>query len=321
MSNLQDLRKAFREKVKIGDLVELNKKGYTNCLLHSDSTPSAVVLSDSRGEILYCHSCKKRMDSLEIYKILHQCSETQALKEGLNNASVSHLQNIPHVQNKIATSNKEHTQEQYQERLKTFIPYAELSGDDKKRIHAYFYYRALDSRKCIEILESNGVEVGMVVVGDNFKQTCFKTDKMLIVIKFDKKKQKNKKMNYGSNHYFKLRVNDSKTWLITEGLEDALTGCLLGFNVVCLNGCGNAKNLVESIVEHRNGMLDTNFILALDNDDTGIYYNKYLKHELLKFGFKTGALANIYQVKGADLNQLHQEGKIRENNIIVKSFN
>ena len=105
------------------------------------------------------------------------------------------------------------------------------------------------------------------------------THKFMLLKGIDENGNKNGvKMNLMSSRPVIHQSEIGKTFLVVEGIEDALSGLELGYkNFISLNSTSNVNKLIETMNTCRKWYSKNSFELCLDNDKSGIEATKKIK--------------------------------------------
>lgn len=124
--------------------------------------------------------------------------------------------------------------------------------------------------------------------------------------------------NFGNVHPVILTSYDHNKFMIVEGIEDALTTILLGYNCIVLNSVQNINKLIDLLETNKEWAMSNNYLLCLDNDNAGNegmkkisdyfssiglqYWTSKYRKQMIKYNNKD---INDYYIK----NILTKEGK------------
>lgn len=95
----------------------------------------------------------------------------------------------------------------------------------------------------------------------------------------------------------------NKKIFVTEGIFDCLSLEMLGYKAICLNSVNNINKFIELIKENKETCKDTDFVLALDNDDRGKEATKKIRIELKVLELKYSNLTENLEYK--DINDFY----------------
>ena len=278
--------------------IKFNQYGQVYCPFHLDDNASASI---GKSNMLKCFSsgctASRPMDTISVYQQVTGAD----LRTAVNSINV--LQNVHIVPTKniqVAKQKKDSTSnpiENYRKFLAYFKPLYTLKKTDLEIVFNFFRSRRLE--EALPILEKHKIQVGL----DGYKNICFNFTKA----KFGIVRGQNK-FNMGSPTPIALRVNNWPIWFITEGLTDALTACVLGFNAMCLNSTSNTDMLIELIKKDPKG-LNRRYIICTDADNSGRAAADKLEgfFKSNNYNYTTSKLLEINKVK--DLNELYCLGE------------
>lgn len=153
------------------------------------------------------------------------------------------------------------------------------------------------------ILDYNNIEIGHYYMCDsNCIKYHFKDEKIFIVKTYKndvynkiKDKKERIKVVYGPTTYKIIKnilvpIEERETFYICEGIEDALSLVQAGVkgDVVSLNSVSNSSALMEDILKDPEKFRKQykKIVLCLDNDESGIKFETYLRHMFEQMGLK-----------------------------------
>ena len=99
-----------------------------------------------------------------------------------------------------------------------------------------------------------------------------------------KKNEKRFVRNIGTVKPLIHKAYDSNKYIIVEGIEDALTCHVLGYNFICLNSISNTSKLIEIIKSNIEKFKDKELLICTDYDKGGMDSFEQLE----KFFYSTG---------------------------------
>ncbi len=278
--------------------IKFNQYGQVYCPFHADDNASASI---GRSNMLKCFSggctASRPMDTISVYQQVTGAD----LRTAVN--SINALQNVHIVPTKniqVAKQKKDSTSnpvENYRKFLGYFKPLHILKKADIEIIFNFLGSRRLE--ESLPILEKHKIQIGL----DSYKNICFNFTKA----KFGIVRGQNK-FNMGSPTPIALKTNNWPIWFITEGLTDALTACVLGFNAMCLNSTSNTDMLIELIKKDPKAA-SRNYIICTDADTSGRAAASKLEDffKSNNYNYTVSKLLEINKVK--DLSELFCTGE------------
>ncbi len=258
---------------------------------HRDSEPSMTYYS--AGKYLKCWGCDK---SYDIFSIL-------AIKENITNFNdqVNYLIdrfdiNLP----KFNNDKPKPVEENIILLNSKFREYREeLQGNNVPL--DYLKARGITRPEILETLGydkmSNSIIIPTKPSNDNTGYTAY-TQRFI----------ENSKMRYKNNgtpglfNSKALGDNNGSAVFIVEGYIDALSIKELGFNAVAIGSTNNLDKLTDALIEYKDKITVTDFIIAFDNDTAGEKANKKMLELLQERKIKSIIAHNLYS-KYKDANE------------------
>lgn len=236
-----------------------SKNGAYYCPYHTEKTPSGRILDRKKSKydiyLFTCFGCGVNKNNIELVMDIMGLNFPEAVQYVLELSSA-----IEPVEKKVQATKT--AEENYMETLKAFKPHnARYRKGTKEMLEDHLKERRLNN--AIKNLENNGYSIGITSYGKE-KQITYKLNDFFIKRGLD-----GNKYIMGNIKVTPLKVNTSKTFVIVEGITDALAVAEMGYNALCLNGVGNTGLLTNLILEHE-GLKEYHYIIGTDNDNAGL---------------------------------------------------
>lgn len=236
-----------------------DKRGFYKCPYHSEDTPSGKVTPKSN--LFYCFGCNAQKNNIDLIMDHKGITfpEAVAYLQQLDGASVSQVKDL--LPSKPAKSSSEI----YREALAKYRPYDTIKRRAAgRRIIEHLEERGL--KNALEILKNSGYGIGAIDGNIAYDLNGF------FIVRYP-----NNKANMGRPKFSYITVNkDDPTLYICEGITDALAAAEMGYNSVVLHSASNTPKLIDRLkVSSRSK--DFNYVIATDNDETGLKARDQLK--------------------------------------------
>lgn len=273
--------------------VQFSKDGMVSCPFHQEKTPSASI---GKENILNCFGCgAKRKNNIDIYMEIKGVDFRTAVNE-INNLEGLILPDrkeaIEEVKKKKPPTNPE---ESYQKFIAGFVGYKLLSKKERAKIDDFLKDKHLE--QAIEILHKNKFDIGL----DRYKNIAFSLNGFGI-------SRREKKENRGLPQPTILKVNKSNIWYICEGITDAITACILGFNAISTNSVSNVDALIEKLSSTEKSK-NKHYIICTDQDKYGSIARKKLQDFFYSNNYSYNVNTALYSSSYNDLNDWYIANK------------
>ena len=230
-----------------------------------------------------CHKCSTNYSNVDLIQTLYNVTVPKAIKILIDN-------NILPVKK--------------EELIRIRQKFREKQIKKKKHINQInnmIFKNSIDPTKaCLEYLESrcikeslNGLDTDYIEIKSNIYN-----DNESIIYRFKKQGtgiqkslQKNKEgkrfvRNIGNVRPIFHKAYDSNKYIIVEGIEDALTCHVLGYNFICLNSVSNTDKLIGTIKSNMKKFKDKEMLLCTDYDNAGLESFEKLEVFFREFNIK-----------------------------------
>lgn len=120
------------------------------------------------------------------------------------------------------------------------------------------------------------------------------------------------------------KAYDSNKYIIVEGIEDALTCHVLGYNFICLNSISNTGRLIEIIKSNIEKFKDKELLICTDYDKGGMDSFEQLEKFFYSTGLKYGVpffYADMLDNKCKDINEYFVKIRQQGGNKILNDKN
>ena len=228
-----------------------------------------------------CHKCSTNYSTVDLIQALYGVNIPRAI-EILNNGNIELIQ---------------------KERLeKIRIEYKEKQAKNEKhikRVNNMIFKNSIEpTEACLEYLNSRcikdslkGLDKAYIEIKGNIyngnETIIYRFRKQGTGIQKSLSKNKDGKRfvrNIGTVKPLIHKAYDSNKYIIVEGIEDALTCHVLGYNFICLNSVSNTGRLIEIIKSNIEKFKDKELLICTDYDKGGMDSFEQLE----KFFYSTG---------------------------------
>ena len=283
--------------------IEFGKYGLVYCPFHKNTeTPAASI---GYQNILNCFSCDaKKKDNASIYMEVKGCSFRDAVN-AINELEGSILPDRKHIEDSRKKKNKKDPKQRFQEFKKGFHLYKELLSKEEclpivANIQDFFRKKGLDLQQVLKILEENKIELG----ADKYGNIAFLLEEKEFGLV-----RREKTENRGTPQPITLKVNNDPVWFICEGITDALTACILGFNSISANSVTNIDKLIEMLSSNQKSK-NKHYVICTDQDDKGVKARQKLEDFFTSNNYSYNVSRFLYSSKHNDLNDWYIANKI-----------
>ena len=173
----------------------------------------------------------------------------------------------------------------------------ELKEKHIKRVNNMIFKNSIEpTEACLEYLNSRCIKdslKGLDKAYIEIKSNIYNGNETIIyrfrkqgsgIQKALKKNEKRFVRNIGTVKPLIHKAYDSNKYIIVEGIEDALTCHVLGYNFICLNSVSNTGRLIEIIKSNIEKFKDKELLICTDYDKGGMDSFEQLE----KFFYSTG---------------------------------
>lgn len=268
--------------------IEISKDRKICCPYHNEQTPSARI---GDNNVLNCFGCdKKGISTISLYMQIMGVDFITAV-DAINSMDKGSVK--PATSTKTSTKSytklKQASADNYRKFLSFFKPYIALNHEKKQIVDDYLNYRYL--KGALDILHKNRLDIGL----DSKGHICWALNGFGIVIGTPK-------YNMGSPAPTLIKVRQGEEWMITEGMTDALSAVLLGYNAISLNSVANVDNLIDRFSNSNKSKTHT-YVIATDTDKAGLKAKDKLQTFFAENNYNFYEYSPLYLSNCKDLNE------------------
>ena len=178
----------------------------------------------------------------------------------------------------------------------------ELKEKHIKRVNNMIFKNSIEpTEACLEYLDSRCIKDGLKGLDKAYieiKSNIYNGNETIIyrfrkqgsgIQKALKKNEKRFVRNIGTVKPLIHKAYDSNKYIIVEGIEDALTCHVLGYNFICLNSVSNTGRLIDIIKNNIEKFKDKELLICTDYDKGGLDSFEQLEN----FFISTGLMFDI----------------------------
>lgn len=264
--------------------IEISKDRMICCPYHTEKTPSAKV---GDKNMLNCFGCgKKGADTIDVYMqimgvdFITAVDAINSMGEGSVKATISTA---------VHADSKETAGDKYRKFLRFFKPYIALNCNKRKIVDDYLNTRHLEG--VLNVLHENKLDIGL----DSRDNVCWALNGFGIVISTSKS-------NMGSPVPTLIKAHKDEEWMIAEGMTDALSAVLLGYNAISLNSVNNLDKLIDRLSSSGKSKAHT-YVIATDTDRAGLDAKNKLQIFFQKNNYNFYEYTPLYLSDCKDLNE------------------
>ena len=211
--------------------------------------------------------------------------------------------NIPRAIEILSNGNIESIQKERLEKIR--IEYKEKQAKNEKhikRVNNMIFKNSIEpTEACLEYLNSRCIKdslKGLDKAYIEIKSNIYNGNETIIyrfrkqgsgIQKALKKNEKRFVRNIGTVKPLIHKAYDSNKYIIVEGIEDALTCHVLGYNFICLNSVSNTGRLIDIIKNNIEKFKDKELLICTDYDKGGLDSFEQLEN----FFISTGLMFDI----------------------------
>ena len=230
-------------------------KNSCKCIFHKDNNRSAYVSNSNR---FHCKSCgAKGLSTLDIINHFEGITDIRESAKRVLELKGTTVNTIKYFDNNNKPI-KEKRQLTFQDRKNL----AENKNIDT--LVKYLNFRGIDEN-ILPILKSNNITYGC----DKLKQVHFFFNRQNFCIYRSKFLNTNIPNEGATVVPICIKANSSNKWYIVEGIYDGLSLLQFHHNVIVLNSASNKDKFLGKFEANKN-MFDLTYIIATDNDKTGL---------------------------------------------------
>ena len=266
-------------------------KNSCKCIFHQDNNRSAYISNSNR---FHCKSCKtKGLSTLDIVTHFESITDIRESAKRVLELKGTTINTI-----KYFDSNNKPIKEKKQ---LTFQDRVRLAENKNVDIVVKYLNSRFISKKVLSILKTNNISYG----ADKLNQVHFFFKRHNYCIYRSIKQNKN--FNCGDVTPICIKGNSSNKWYIVEGIYDGLSLLQFNYNVIVLNSASNKDKFLGKF-ETNKKMFDLTYIIATDNDKTGLEAKTELELFFKENDVNYEIFETLYNSSYKDVNDLIKGG-------------
>ena len=268
-------------------------KNSCKCIFHQDNNRSAYISNSNR---FHCKSCKtKGLSTLDIVTHFESITDIRESAKRVLELKGTTINTI-----KYFDSNNKPIKEKKQ---LTFQDRVRLAENKNVDIVVKYLNSRFISKKVLSILKTNNISYG----ADKLNQVHFFFNRQNFCIYRSKFLNTNIPNEGATVVPICIKGNSSNKWYIVEGIYDGLSLLQFNYNVIVLNSASNKDKFLGKF-ETNKKMFDLTYIIATDNDKTGLEAKTELELFFKENDVNYEIFETLYNSSYKDVNDLIKGG-------------